>query len=101
MHRLTSLPITLILLSFILLQPPAMAADEDMCRNGYSSMLLTDVECKNWLATRKDLEQRGDLKSLQMLDQKMQAMMEDRAYVCPCTWDRSLKGVNHARSARF
>lgn len=87
--------------SLTLLQSVAFAADEDLCRNGYSTMLLTQTECKTWLSTRKDLEKRGDLKALQQLDQQMQAMMEDRAYVCPCTWDRSLKGLDPARSARF
>lgn len=99
MQRLTFL--TLSVISLAVLHTPAFAADEDMCRNGYSTMLLTDVECKSWISSRRDLERRGDLKSLQMLDQKMQAIMEERAYVCPCTWDRSLKGVNHTRSARF
>lgn len=87
--------------SLALFQTSAFAAEEDMCRNGYSTMLLTQTECKTWLSTRKDLDKRGDLKALQQLDQQMQAMMEDRAFVCPCTWDRSLKGVDPARSARF
>jgi hypothetical protein len=93
--------LVLAFLSLSLFHPAVQAADEDMCRNGYSTMLLTQTECKNWLATRKDLEKRGDLKSLQQLDQQMMALMEDRAYVCPCTWDRSLKGVDPTRSARF
>lgn len=88
-------------ISLAMIQSAAHAADEDMCRNGYSTMLLTQAECKTWMSTRKDMEKRGDLKSLQQLDQNMQALMEDRAYVCPCTWDRSLKGVDPTRSARF
>ena len=88
-------------LSLVMFQSTTFAADEDICRNGYSTMLLTQTECKTWLSTRKDMEKRGDLKALQQLDQQMQAMMEDRAFVCPCTWDRSLKGVDPARSARF
>ncbi len=87
--------------SLALLQSTAFAAEEDLCRNGYSTMLLTQTECNTWLSSRKDLEKRGELKSLQQLDQQMQALMEDRAFVCPCTWDRSLKGVDPARSARF
>jgi hypothetical protein len=87
--------------SLALIQSAAFAADEDLCRNGYSTMLLTQAECNTWMSSRKDLEKRGDLKSLQQLDQQMQALMEDRAYVCPCTWDRSLKGVDPTRSARF
>lgn len=99
MHQ--SKPLFLACLALAVLQPAAYAADEDICRNGYSSMLLTQSECKSWLSTRKDMEKRGDLKSLQQLDQQMQALMEDRAYVCPCTWDRSLKGADPTRSARF
>lgn len=87
--------------SLALIQSAAFAAEEDLCRNGYSTMLLTQSECNTWMSSRKDLEKRGDLKSLQQLDQQMQALMEDRAYVCPCTWDRSLKGVDPTRSARF
>lgn len=88
-------------LSLALLQSPVFAVDQDLCRDGYSTMLLTQDECNTWVSSRKDLERRGDLKALQSLDQQMQALMDDRATVCPCTWDRSLKGINPARSARY
>jgi photosystem II stability/assembly factor-like uncharacterized protein len=88
-------------LSLALLQSTVFAADQDSCRDGYSTMLLTQEECNTWVSSRKDMEKRGDLKALQSLDQQMQALMDDRASVCPCTWDRSLKGINPARSARY
>ncbi len=85
----------------LLIHTPVRAAEDDICRDGYSSMLLTQNECRNWLAARKELEKRGDLKALQQLDKTMQAQMEERAAVCPCTWDRDLKAVRPDQSVRY
>ena len=68
-----------------------LAMDESACRDGYSTMLLTQSECNSWVSTRASLEKRGNSTALKQLDEKMRTLMADRAEVCPCTWDHALK----------
>ena len=77
------------------------AMDDAACRAGYSTMLLTQKECTNWMSTRTGLKKRNDSIALKQLDDKMRKLMADRAEVCPCAWDRALQDKMLEKSAGF
>lgn len=74
---------------------------ENDCRNGYSTMLLTQSECKAWVESGARLEMAGDAAGLSRLNAKMKALMAERADACPCTWDRMLRQNELQKNARY
>lgn len=97
-------PMTLTLLAGLIAvstSTATLAIDESACRDGYSTMLLTQNECTNWVSARADMEKRGDLGAAKQLDEKMRSLMAGRAEVCPCTWDHALKEKMLQRNAGF
>ncbi len=79
----------------------AMAMDDVACRDGYSTMLLTQNECNHWVKARAGLEKRGDNIALNQLDEKMRKLIAERAEVCPCAWDQALKEKMLQKNAGF
>lgn len=97
-------PMSLILLAGLMAMSIANAApalDESACRDGYSTMLLTQKECKTWLSIRATLEKRGNSSALKQLDANMRSLMAERAESCPCTWDQALKDKMLQKNAGF
>ncbi|MGB4062770.1 MAG: hypothetical protein WBK19_02975 [Azonexus sp.] len=78
-----------------------LAMDESACRDGYSTMLLTQNECKTWISTHASLEKRGDNTALKQLDERMRNLMAERAETCPCAWDHALKEKMLQKNAGF
>lgn len=79
----------------------APALDESVCRDGYSTMLLTQNECEIWLSTRSALEKRGNANAVKQLDEQMRDLLAERAETCPCAWDQALKEKMLQKSAGF
>jgi hypothetical protein len=60
------------------------ASDRELCQGGYPVMLMTDTECRIYLATRTALQKSGDTVAAQLLDAHIRDQLAERAEACPC-----------------
>ena len=65
------------------------ADDVDICRGGYSIMLMTKAECQTYLKDLKDVRARSDSMAELELREWHTELLIKRAETCPCLHSQS------------